>query len=145
MIALFDASAPGNVPATTEKSSVGQDPAIDITGLRFSWGISSAPVLDIDSLHLEKGQRMFIEGPSGSGKSTLLGLLAGIVTPQAGRVSVLGRSLEEMSGAAGSLSGRSHGDNLPDVQPDPIPDGHRECDPIVLLFPSPFGEGQPQR
>jgi ABC-type lipoprotein export system ATPase subunit len=37
---------------------------------------------------------VFIEGPSGSGKSTLLGLLAGIVTPQAGQITALGRSLD---------------------------------------------------
>jgi len=73
--------------------------AIEITGLRFSWNPQSAPVLDIPGLRIEKGQRVLIEGPSGSGKSTLLGVMAGIATPQADRITVLGNRLDQMNGA----------------------------------------------
>ncbi len=73
---------------------------IDINRLCFAWRNSAAPVLNIDNLRVERGQRMFIVGRSGSGKSTLLGLLAGIVTPQAGQITVLGRFLDAMSGTA---------------------------------------------
>ncbi|KPJ76381.1 MAG: methionine ABC transporter ATP-binding protein, partial [Deltaproteobacteria bacterium SG8_13] len=71
-----------------------------MSGLRFSWSVSSVPVLDIDSLQVDKGRRVFIEGPSGSGKSTLLALLAGIVKPRYGRITVLGQALDEMHGPA---------------------------------------------
>lgn len=73
---------------------------IDINRLCFAWRNSAAPVLNIDNLRVERGQRMFIVGPSGSGKSTLLGLLGGIMKPQSGRVRVLDRPLEEMNDAA---------------------------------------------
>jgi putative ABC transport system ATP-binding protein len=59
------------------------------------------PVPDIDSLQIDKGQRVFIDGPSGSCKSKLLGLLTGIMTPQTGRAHVLKQSLNVMNGAAG--------------------------------------------
>ena len=100
MVALVQTTAPGKALRPAEKRLDEQARAVDISGLRFSWGISSAPVLDIDRLQIDKGRQVFIEGPSGSGKSTLLGLLGGIMKPQSGRVRVLDRPLEEMNGAA---------------------------------------------
>ena len=44
--------------------------------------------LQIPELQIEAGARVAIVGPSGSGKTTLLRLLAGIVTPQSGTVTV---------------------------------------------------------
>ena len=74
-------------------------PAIDISGLRFSWRDGHDPVLSIDGLQIERGERVFIEGPSGSGKSTLLSLIAGVVTPQQGTIYVNGVHLNALSGA----------------------------------------------
>jgi putative ABC transport system ATP-binding protein len=51
-------------------------------------------------LRIETGSRVLLVGPSGSGKTTLLGLLAGVVQPTAGRLSVLGRDLTTMSSVA---------------------------------------------
>jgi putative ABC transport system ATP-binding protein len=55
-------------------------------------------VLDIESLRLSRGERLFLRGPSGSGKSTLLSLIAGVITPQQGTVSVLGRETSALAG-----------------------------------------------
>ncbi len=49
--------------------------------------------LDIEVL---AGEAVAIVGPSGSGKSTLLGLLAGLDTPTAGGVELLGQNLSEL-------------------------------------------------
>lgn len=74
------------------------EPVIDIQGLRFAW--SSGPqVLDIDLFRVEAGERVFLRGPSGSGKSTLLGLIAGVLQPQAGRISVLEHDMGSLSAA----------------------------------------------
>jgi putative ABC transport system ATP-binding protein len=54
-------------------------------------------VLDVPELHVERGERVFVFGPSGSGKTTLLGILAGVLAPDSGRVTVLGRDLAVMS------------------------------------------------
>ncbi len=75
-------------------------PAIEIEDLRFAWRSGMDPVLEIERLHIPRGEHVFIEGPSGTGKSTLLSLVAGVILPQQGRVWVHGQSLESMSGAA---------------------------------------------
>jgi putative ABC transport system ATP-binding protein len=74
--------------------------AVELSDARFSWCATSAPVVDIHSLRVERGERLLLRGPSGSGKSTLLSLLAGVVKAQRGSVRVLGRQLDTFSGAA---------------------------------------------
>lgn len=86
---------PANLLVSEETEDV-----INISDLRFSWLNSEAPVLDIGDLRVGRGERVFVEGPSGSGKSTLLSLLAGVVTPQQGAVSVLSQRIETLSSAS---------------------------------------------
>jgi putative ABC transport system ATP-binding protein len=76
------------------------EPVIHLSGVRFAWPNSPAPVLDVESLRIERGERVFVHGPSGSGKSTLLGLLAGVLAPASGAVRVLGQDLGKLGGAA---------------------------------------------
>lgn len=64
---------------------------IDIEPLRFAWTRGGADTLVLGRWHVEPGQTVFLQGPSGCGKSTLLGLLAGVLSPQQGRVSLLGQ------------------------------------------------------
>lgn len=49
--------------------------AIALKQLTFSY--ASTPILEIDSLHIDIGERVFIAGPSGCGKSTLLNVISG--------------------------------------------------------------------
>ena len=70
-----------------------------IKDLRFSWA-ASRPLLDIEHLSLNAGERLFLRGPSGSGKSTLLGLIGGVLRPQHGSIKILSSPLEALSGAA---------------------------------------------
>ena len=74
------------------------DLAIDVSGLCFSWD-GHDPLLEIDRLQIKRGERIFIEGPSGSGKSTLLSLMAGVITPQKGNISVNDERISALSGA----------------------------------------------
>ncbi len=74
-------------------------PALEIDGVRFGW-TSESPLLDIPSLELEQGERLFLRGPSGSGKSTLLGLIAGVITPQSGAIKVLGEDITQLGASA---------------------------------------------
>jgi putative ABC transport system ATP-binding protein len=72
---------------------------IAVDKLRFRWLGGDGDVLDIDKLTVDGGERIFVQGPSGSGKTTLLNLLAGVVTPTQGTVSVLGTDLGGLSDA----------------------------------------------
>lgn len=72
------------------------DTVISINKLCFSWPGSSVPVVDIDSLHINAGEHLFLQGASGSGKTTLLNLLTGINRPDRGEINILGENLAAM-------------------------------------------------
>ena len=60
---------------------------IDISSLQFSYRRAEFQ-LSIPELQVDLGEKLAVIGPSGTGKTTLLNLIAGIVTPQQGSVSV---------------------------------------------------------
>ncbi|HSF22551.1 MAG TPA: ABC transporter ATP-binding protein [Burkholderiales bacterium] len=62
-----------------------------IENLRHAYG--PAEVLNVPAWRAEQGAQWLILGPSGSGKTTLLHVLAGILRPTAGSVSVAGQDL----------------------------------------------------
>lgn len=72
---------------------------IAMRGVRFAWP-GRAFSIAIDEFVLPAGERILLVGPSGSGKSTFLSLLCGIITPQAGRIEVLGTDIASLSNAA---------------------------------------------
>ncbi len=55
--------------------------------------------LYLESLHIPKEQRVALLGASGRGKSTLLNLIAGILLPQSGCISVNGNKLQRWTDA----------------------------------------------
>jgi heme exporter protein A len=65
--------------------------ALEVEGLARHYGEREA--LSDVSLTLQEGQTLVVFGPNGAGKTTLLRVLATLLHPHAGRVSVLGRSL----------------------------------------------------
>ena len=72
---------------------------IELRDLRFAWPGAPADCVSIDALSLAAGRTLFLHGPSGGGKSTLLGLLAGVLLPRTGSVSLLGTRWSDLSGA----------------------------------------------
>ncbi len=64
-------------------------PAIEVEDLSFAWK-SGEIVLDRCSLTLPRGEFWMLLGTNGSGKSTLLRLLAGLLTPQVGKINIHG-------------------------------------------------------
>ncbi len=79
--------------------SVAAESLLKIRDLRFAWADGEAPILDIAELIVPRVQPLFLHGPSGCGKTTLLNLIGGVLEPQEGSVSVLGREMGTMSGA----------------------------------------------
>jgi putative ABC transport system ATP-binding protein len=72
---------------------------IEVHQLRFAWPGAGGDCVAIDTLSVKAGRSLFLYGPSGGGKSTLLGLLAGVLLPREGSVSLKGRSWSALSGA----------------------------------------------
>lgn len=57
-------------------------------------------VLDVPEFTLQAGEQVALEGASGSGKTTLLHIVAGILTPDSGSVSLAGNQLNSLSESA---------------------------------------------
>lgn len=72
---------------------------IELSELRYRWPKQARDALFIPQLQVQQGEHVFIKGASGSGKTTLLNLLAGILSPTAGSIRLLGQALERLSGA----------------------------------------------
>jgi heme exporter protein A len=69
--------------------------AIALDGLERRYG--DRPALAGVSLHLGEGQTLAVFGANGAGKTTLLRVLATLLRPHAGAVSVLGASLPDQA------------------------------------------------
>jgi putative ABC transport system ATP-binding protein len=71
------------------------DLAVAAEGVRktYGHGPTAARVLDGVDLAVRRGECVFLAGPSGCGKSTLLSILGCILTPNAGRVRILGQDV----------------------------------------------------
>jgi putative ABC transport system ATP-binding protein len=82
---------------TSAADAAPSDPAVHVSNLSFGYDPDKL-ILDIPSLSIARRERVFVFGPSGSGKTTLLGLLAGVLRPGRGKLSVLGHDLGELSG-----------------------------------------------
>ena len=80
---------------------------IELRDVRYAWPGAPTDCLAIDTLSVAAGRTLFLHGPSGGGKSTLLGLLAGVLLPRSGSVSLLGTRWSDLSGARCSCTARA--------------------------------------
>lgn len=71
---------------------------IDLKDIHHDYGQGAA--LQLAAFSLMQGEQALVIGPSGSGKTTLLHLLAGLLHPQRGEVTVAGVALSGLSPAA---------------------------------------------
>ncbi len=67
--------------------------------IHFRWKQGAPLVLDISAFAVCQGEKVFLKGPSGSGKSTLLNLVAGVIVPQQGTVTVGDVAVSALRGA----------------------------------------------
>ena len=65
--------------------------------LSFTWPGAAAPTLNPLSLSLQAGEAVLLRGESGQGKSTFLSLLAGILAPSSGTLTVAGQEFHALS------------------------------------------------
>lgn len=75
------------------------DLAIHLESVHYHYNNSADSAgLVIPSWQVKRGERLFLFGESGSGKTTLLNLLAGVLTPQKGTVSLLNAPFSTLPG-----------------------------------------------
>lgn len=96
VFALADAAPPPE-PAPAVPRPLPPRCDIAVRNLHFAWA-GRPPLFSGLDLDLPQGQRVALLGPSGSGKSSLVLLLTGLLTPQAGTITLAGAPIEEWDG-----------------------------------------------
>lgn len=83
---------------TCGEKQANQGIAIALSGVDYRYdGATNSSGMHIPQWRVNYAERVFLHGDSGSGKTTLLNLLAGVLTPQKGAISLLGKPFSEMS------------------------------------------------
>ncbi|EPJ41181.1 putative Lipid A export ATP-binding/permease protein MsbA [Streptomyces afghaniensis 772] len=117
-------------PAAPSPSPSLSPPALSLSSVTFAYGPASTPVVDGLDLTLPAGSHLAVVGPSGAGKSTLTALVAGLLTPQRGTITVGGHPVPGPEAAAARVLipqeayvfGGTLAENLAYLRPDPVPE-----------------------
>lgn len=75
-------------------------PVLEIANLRKSYispDGARCEVIDVPHFSLRAGEQLAMKGASGSGKTTLLHLIAGILTPDCGRIVIAGEEMTALN------------------------------------------------
>ena len=67
---------------------------LSINGLAFSF--NEKPLIDIDQFVVRPRERIAVMGPSGCGKSTFMHLVAGLLKPQQGTISIENQEITKL-------------------------------------------------
>jgi putative ABC transport system ATP-binding protein len=81
---------------------------ISLENLKFQYPEALEPTLDIESLSINKGEKVFLFGPSGCGKTTLLEILSGVLSPQNGSAKILDEDLAKLTNSSRDLFRSNH-------------------------------------
>lgn len=92
---MYDASSPPMVSDTPENPARATSVLLQLEQVTKRFG--GLPAVDTLSFSVRQGEVLGIIGPNGAGKSTLVGLIAGALTPTAGRVIYQGQDISRMA------------------------------------------------
>lgn len=82
------------------ESQNGRSPIVRCEGLRKEFGSGETKTMALRGVDIDvfSSQMTLLVGPSGCGKTTLISIIAGLLYPTSGSVTVLGQSLEKLRG-----------------------------------------------
>ncbi len=94
-----------DVPHSAFRTPHSEGPAVRCRGVTKEFGAGEARTAALRGVDLDvrAGELTLLVGPSGCGKTTLISIIAGLLKPTAGSVSVLGADLAALSGREQSL------------------------------------------
>ncbi|MBI1417524.1 MAG: thiol reductant ABC exporter subunit CydC [Limimaricola sp.] len=125
---------------------------LEIQGLAYCRAGATRAVVEGFSLTLHPGETVALTGPSGAGKSTILALAAGLITPDAGTITLAGAPLDNWPESAlrthlgllpqrAALVGGSLRENLALAAPDADDATMQAALEQVMLWPAVAGRG----
>ena len=85
-------------PASLAPAEPSNFPAVRCANLTKEFGRGETRVTAVDQVNLEiqSGEMTLLVGPSGCGKTTLISIIAGLLNPTAGEVSIFGQRLDQL-------------------------------------------------
>jgi len=94
---IVEAAAPEDADEASDvPASQLNDSGIRLRGVTFRYGLWAEPVIGGLDLDVPEGEHLAVIGPSGVGKSTLAGIIAGLLEPEEGEVTLGGLPLREL-------------------------------------------------
>ena len=87
---VFHGNAPARITSERRTLPDGSNADIEAHAVSYTYEGADAPALSNASLRIPQGRFLAIIGDSGSGKSTLIGMILGLDSPTAGRVTIGG-------------------------------------------------------
>jgi len=91
----------GNPSSPLATSTPGSAPAVRCTNLTKEFGRVDTRITAVNQVtfDIQPGEMTLLVGPSGCGKTTLISIIAGLLNPSAGEVSVFGQRLDQLRGS----------------------------------------------
>ena len=85
-------------------------PLLELSGINYSYHELTGETIALENISftVNSGEFVAIAGPSGCGKSTLLSMIAGLITPESGRISLNGAPLAASRTRIGYMLQKDH-------------------------------------
>ena len=85
-------------------------PLLELSGINYSYHELTGETIALENISftVNSGEFVAIVGPSGCGKSTLLSMIAGLITPESGRISLNGAPLAASRTRIGYMLQKDH-------------------------------------
>jgi ATP-binding cassette subfamily C protein CydD len=92
--------APPAAPPLAVRTIEAGGATVAFEGVSYHWDPARPAALDEVSFRVPAGETLILVGPSGAGKTTVIEILLGFIRPQAGRVTINGMDINDLTAPA---------------------------------------------